>query len=190
MKKIIIITCGLLLTIGSAFAQNWSLDKVHSRVGFAINFLTIADVDGSFRSVDASVTAAKPDFSDASVQLTADVNSINTDFDQRDQVLKSADFFDGVQYGQIIFKSTGIKRIKGNIYTLTGNLTLHGVTKPVVLEMTYNGTTTDPFNKKTVAGFKITGPIKRSDFNLGAAFPAPALADIARLDANIILNAN
>ena len=190
MTKIIVITYGLLLVVGSSFAQNWSLDKVHSRVGFTINFLTIADVDGSFRSVEASVTAAKPDFSDATIQVTADINSINTDFDERDQVLKGPDFFDAAQYGRLFFKSTGIRRIKGNVYAVTGDLTIHGVTKPVVLEMTYNGTTIDPFNKKTVAGFKVTGPIKRSDFNLGAGFPAPTLADIARLDANIILIAN
>jgi polyisoprenoid-binding protein YceI len=189
MKKIII-TCGLLLTIGSAFAQNWSYDKVHSRVGFAINFLTVSDVYGSFRTVDITVAATKPDFSDATVQLTADVNSINSEFDQRDEELKSADFFDAAKYAQITFKSTGIKRIKGNVYTLTGDLTMHGVTKPVSLELTYNGTTTNPFNKKTVAGFKVTGSFKRSDFSLGAGFPAPMLADVARLDGNVILNAN
>src|SRR5471030_2788909 len=190
MKKIIIITCGLLLTIGSAFAQNWSFDKVHSRVGFAINFLTVTDVYGSFRSVDITVSASKSDLSDASVQLTADVNSINSEFDQRDEVLKRSDFFDADKYAQITFKSTAIKRIKGNVYSLTGDLTMHGVTKPVSLELTYNCTTTNPFNKKTVAGFKVTGSFKRSDFSLGAGFPVPMLADIARLDANVILNAN
>jgi polyisoprenoid-binding protein YceI len=189
MKKIII-TCGLLLTIGSAFAQTWSFDKVHSRVGFTINFLGVVDVAGSFQSADATVTAAKADFSDASIQFTSDVKSINTEFDQRDEVLKSPDFFDAEKYAQMTFKSTGIKRIKGNVYSVTGNLTMHGLTKPVVLEMTYNGTTNDPFNKKTVAGFKLTGAIKRSDFNLGAGFPAPTLADVARLDANVILTAN
>jgi polyisoprenoid-binding protein YceI len=80
--------------------------------------------------------------------------------------------------------------IKDHVYSVTGNLTLHGVTKPIILEMTYNGTTTDPFNKKTVAGFKVTGSIKRSDFNLGAGFQPPVLADIACLDANVILIAN
>lgn len=190
MKKIISISLGLLLSVGTAFAQNWTYDKVHSRVGFAINFLTVADVYGSFQSVDISVTAAKPDFSDASIQLTADVNSINSEFAQRDEVLKSADFFDAAQYGKITFKSIGITRIKGNVYNVTGNLTLHGVTKPVTLELTFNGATTNPFNKKNIAGFKVTGNIKRSDFNLGAGFPAPQLADVARLDANVILNAN
>jgi polyisoprenoid-binding protein YceI len=190
MKKFIIISFGLLLTVGSAMAQSWSFDKVHSRVGFAINFLTVSDVYGSFRSVDINVTAAKPDFSDASVQLTADVNSINTEFDQRDEVLKSPDFFDVAKYGQITFKSTSIKRINGNVYAISGDLTLHGITKPVILELTYNGTSTNPFNRKTVAGFKVTGSIKRSDFNLGAGLPSPTLGDIARLDANVILNAN
>jgi len=69
-------------------------------------------------------------------------------------------------------------------------LTLHGITKPVILELTYNGISTNPFNKKTVAGFKVTGSIKRSDFNLGSGLPSPTLGDIARLDANVILNAN
>ncbi|WP_259065812.1 YceI family protein [Mucilaginibacter sp. X4EP1] len=189
MKKIII-ACGLLLTVSSVFAQNWSYDKVHSRVGFTINFLGITDVGGSFQTVNASVTAAKADFSDASIQFTSDVKSINTEFDQRDEVLKSADFFDADKYAQITFKSTGVKRIKGNVYSVSGDLTMHGLTKPVDLEMTYNGTTTDPFNKKTVAGFRLTGSIRRSDFNLGAGFPAPTLGDVAHLDANIMLNAN
>jgi polyisoprenoid-binding protein YceI len=190
MKKIISITCGILLTVCSAFAQNWSYDKVHSRVGFTINFLGVVDVAGSFQSAEASVTAAKADFSDASIQFTSDIKSINTEFDQRDEELKSPDFFDAAKYGQLTFKSTGIKRIKGNLYSVNGDLTMHGLTKPVILEMTYNGTTNDPFNKKTVAGFKLTGSIKRSDFNLGAGFPVPTLADVAHLDANVILTAN
>jgi polyisoprenoid-binding protein YceI len=190
MKKHSSILVLALLAGPSAFAQSWSLDKAHSRVGFAINYLGIADVDGSFKSAEAKVNSSKADFSDASVELTADVSTINTDQEQRDNYLKSADFFDAGQLGAVSFKSSGITKIKNKQYQLSGKLTLHGVTKDVVLDMIHNGTTVNPTNKKTVAGFKITGSIKRSDFSLGNSFPAPMLSDAAKLDANIFLNAD
>lgn len=188
MKKIAIIAAAILAT-SSTFAQttSWSLDKAHSRLGFSIGYLGISDIDGSFKSTDITVTAAKADFSDASVELTADVNSINTESDQRDGHLKSADFFDAAKFGTFTFKSTSTKKVSDKHYKVTGDLTLHGVTKTVVLDLVYNGTTTNPMSKKQIAGFKVTGPIKRSEFGIGAGFPAPMLSDVVNLDANIIL---
>jgi polyisoprenoid-binding protein YceI len=178
-----------MTAVSPVFAQTWSIDKVHSGVGFNIGLLGITDMHGSFTTVDLKADAAKPDFSDVKVDLTIDVNSVNTNFDRRDGFLKSPDFFDTAQFGTIAFKSTGITRVKGNNYKLSGDLTMHGVTRLVILDLSYNGTTTNPINKKTVAGFKVTGNIDRTQFGLGPKFPSQMLANLVRLDGNIILNA-
>ena len=188
MKKNSLIAFVILMSITTGFAQTWSMDKTHSHVGFSVKYLTVANVVGAFVSFDAKVNTTKSDFSDASIEFSADVNSINTNEEGRDTYLKGADFFDTKQFGTITFKSTSLKRIKNNEYNLSGSLTLHGITKPVVFILIYNGTTINEFNKKTVSGFKVTGTIKRTDFNLGAEFPAPMLADEAQLDADLFLN--
>src|SRR3954462_6098579 len=80
---------------------NWVVDKAHSNVRFSVSHLVVSDVDGSFKSFDGSMTASKPDFTDASIVFTADVNSINTDNENRDKHLKSDDFFNAEKFPQI-----------------------------------------------------------------------------------------
>ena len=183
MKRITLLASALVLA-ASAFSQTWSADKVHSRLGFGVTHLTISEIDGSFKNFDSKVTASKDDFSDAVIELSADVNSINTDNDQRDTHLKSPDFFDAAKFSTLTFKSTGLAKTGAKQYKLTGDLTLHGVTKSVVLDVVYNGTTTNPMSKKTIAGFKITGTIKRSDFGIATSFPAAIVSDEVVLTAN------
>jgi polyisoprenoid-binding protein YceI len=184
MKKIILSTAALFLLAGSLFAQEWSLDKAHSQVNFGITHMGINEVGGRFGSVTAKFTATKDDFSDAAIELTADINSINTGSEQRDNHLKSPDFFNAAQFGTLSFKSTGFRKVSDKTYELTGDLTLHGVTKPVTLTAVLNGTATNPMNKKTVAGFKVTGTIKRTDFGIGSQFPSAMLSDEVSLVAN------
>lgn len=184
MKKIILSTAALFILAGSTFAQDWNMDKAHSQVNFGITHMGINTVGGSFGSVTAKFTAAKDDFSDAAIELTADVNSISTGNEQRNNHLKSPDFFDAAKFGTLSFKSTSFKKVSDNTYQLVGDLTLHGVTKPVTLTATLRGTTTNPMNKKTVAGFKVTGTVKRTDFGIGANFPSAMLSDEVSLDAN------
>ena len=112
------------------------------------------------------------------------MSSINTGNDQRNTHLKSADFFDAAQFGTLTFKSTSFQKVSDKNYKLAGSLTLHGVTKPVTLDVVYNGTVVNPMSKKTVAGFKITGTIKRSDFGIATSFPVTALSDEVKLNAN------
>lgn len=178
MKKITLIASLFFLSFG-AFAQaSWKADPYHSKLGFTVTHLGIADVPGHFNEYDVTVTAAKPDFSDAIVELTAQVASIDTRIEPRDKHLKSADFFDAEKYATMNFKSTSIKKVANNKYNLTGNLTLHGVTKPVTVTMLYRGTTANPnANGAPVAGIQITGTIKRSDFAVGTKFPAPMISD-------------
>ncbi len=187
MKKISLFSIALVISAIS-FAQTWSVDKAHSRLGFGITHMGINEVDGSFKSFSATLTATKDDFSDGAVELTADVSSINTDNEQRDGHLKSPDFFDAATYSTFTFKSTSFTKVGGNKYKITGNLTLHGVTKPVTLDAVLVGSTVNPMNKKPTVGFRVTGSIKRTDFGIGAKFPTAMLSDEVILVANTELS--
>lgn len=178
MKKITFVFTFLLLSIAAVAQNTWKADPYHSKLGFTVTHLGIADVPGHFDKYDVTLTSLKPDFSDAVVELTAQVNTINTRVEPRDNHLKSADFFDAEKYPTMKFKSSTIKRIGKNKYALTGNLSLHGVTKPIKVTMIHRGTTANPNAKGApVAGIQITGKIRRSDFALGKGFPAPMISD-------------
>jgi polyisoprenoid-binding protein YceI len=167
MKKINLLAAVLMLGT-TAFAQTkWEADKAHSRVGFTVTHLSISEVDGNFKKFDASITSSKPDFTDAVFELNADVNSVNTDNDTRDNDIKSDHFFDAAKYPAITFKSTGISKISDKAYKLTGNLTMHGITKSVTMDLTLNGTGKNMRTQKPIAGFKVTGTINRNDFGVG-----------------------
>ncbi len=185
-KAILILLASVSLVAFKPIADAiWKSDKVHSNIKFTITHLMVSDVEGSFKTFDAKITSSKPDFSDAVVELTADINSINTENEQRDNHLKSADFFDAAKYPTFIFKSTSFKKESDKKYKVTGNLTLHGVTKEVVLDATYRGTVQHPMSKKNVAGFKVSGEIKRSDFGVGSNFGSPMLSDEVAFTANV-----
>ncbi len=181
-----VLLAGLLLTSVASFAQTWSVDKAHTRVGFTTTHLMISEVDGYFKTFDAKITAAKPDLSDAVVEMTADVNSVDTNNDRRDGDLRSERFFDVAKYPTLTFKSTSFKKVEGKKYKMMGDLTIHGVTKPVMFDVTMNGPVTmdNPRGKQEKAGFKVAGTIKRSDFNVGAALPLAVVSDEIELKAN------
>ena len=165
----------------------YSLDASHSRLGFTVKHMGISDFNGNFGSFETKITTSKADFSDAVVELSADVNTINTGNEMRDGHLKTADFFDTEKYPKLTFKSTSFKLVKGKQYKIVGDLTLHGVTKKVELDALHYGSIEHPQSKKTVAGFKVTGVVKRSDFGIGAGFPAPGLSDEVNLIADLEL---
>jgi polyisoprenoid-binding protein YceI len=143
----------------------------------------VSDVEGWFKSFDATITTTKDDFSDAVAVMTADVSSINTDNEARDKHLKSPDFFDAEKYPTVTFKSKTITKGTGNSYKATGDLTMHGVTKSIDLDVLCL-TAVNPQSKKTIAGFKITGTIKRSDFAIGITMPAAMISDEVQIAAN------
>lgn len=165
-------------------SATWSVDKTHARLGFSVSHLMVSEVEGSFKNFDATISGSAEDFSDAVVSLTADVSSINTDNEQRDEHLKNPDFFDVAKFPTISFKSTSFKKVGERKYKVTGDLTMHGVTKSVVLEAAYN-TGIHPMTKNTIAGFKVTGVVKRSDFGVGTSFLANMIGD----EVNIVANA-
>jgi len=183
MQKISLFALGLFLSV-SVFAQTWTLDKAHSQLNWSITHLTVSTIEGGFKSVSATITSSKDDLSDAVLDLTADVTSLSTGIEARDNHLKSDAFFDAAKYPTLTFKSTSFKQLDGKNYQVVGDLTFHGVTKSVTLNALFNGTVVNPMSKKTTAGFKFTGIIKRSDFGIGASFPEAMLSDAVNLDGN------
>jgi polyisoprenoid-binding protein YceI len=125
----------------------------------------ISTVTGRFDKYTATIETDNADFSDATISFEADVNSINTTNDQRDGHLKSPDFFDAAKYPKMTFVSTSVKKISDDELEVTGNLTMRGVTKHVMLNVIYNGTVAG-FGGQQVAGFEIRGTLNRFEFGL------------------------
>lgn len=143
----------------------WSIDPAHSHVEFAVKHLMIATVRGRFAIVQGTVRTDDADPSKAGVEVEIDADSIDTRQAQRDAHLKSADFFDVETFPKLTFKSTRIHDVDGDAFKLTGDLTIHGVTRPVTLDVTSEGRGKDPWGGER-AGFSATGKIKRSEFGL------------------------
>jgi len=158
----------LILAITGLMANaqtTWQIDKVHSTVRFTIAHMVISEIDGYFTDFNGSISYEKNDLSDAVVNFTINTNSVNTRNAKRDGHLRSPDFFDAAKYPTITFKSTSVTQKDTKHFTLKGDLTMHGVTKPVVLDLFAAGTIKD--NRGNLkAGFKVTGNLKRSDFGL------------------------
>jgi polyisoprenoid-binding protein YceI len=166
MKTLKIAAVALLFAVNLTFAQtNWGLDQSHSKIGFSIVHLVISEVEGQFNNYEVSVVTEGDNFENAKINFSADVNSINTDNEKRDEHLKSADFFDSSKFPKITFVGKSFTKEEGNNYKLVGDFTIRDITKEVELDVKYNGMVTDPWGN-TKAGFKISGVINRFDYGL------------------------
>ena len=146
-------------------STKWSIDPMHSEVQFKVKHLVISTVSGFFKSFEGSVETENEDFQGAKIDFSIDINSIDTNQTQRDEHLKSADFFDAAAYPHIKFHSSSFTKTGDDEYELKGELTIKSVTKPVTLNVEFGGSTAD-FYGNTKAGFEITGKINRKDFGL------------------------
>ncbi len=144
----------------------------------------ISDFEGSFKIKEARITAPKEDFSDATVYMMADVNSIDTDNDEHDKHLRTADFFDVEKFPTLTFWSTSFRKVSDEKYKVIGDLTLHGITKPVTLNVIAK-LGTHPMKKKNIAGFKVIGTIKRIDFGIAPSTPSAMLSDEVAIEAKV-----
>lgn len=143
----------------------WSIDPAHSQIEFAVRHMMITTVKGRFGIVHGTVRSHDADPAKGDVDIEIDADSIDTRELQRDAHLKSADFFDVEKFPKLTFKSTGISDVQGDHFKLTGDLTIHGVTRPVTLDVTSEGRGKDPWGGER-AGFSATARIKRSEFGL------------------------
>lgn len=145
---------------------NWMLDPMHSEVHFKVKHLMITTVTGSINSYTVSVQTEDEDFSKAKVSFTGDVNSITTGVADRDAHLKTADFFEAEKYPEIKFTATKYENVDNDgSYEMYGDLTIHGITKNVKLDVEFGGVVSDAYGN-TKAGFAIHGKINRKDFGL------------------------
>jgi len=144
--------------------STWAIDASHSEIQFKVKHLVITTVTGNFKEFSGSVEAGDS-FENATISFEANVNSIDTNSEQRDGHLKSADFFDAEQFSTLSFTSTEFKKKSDDEFSLTGDLTIKGTTLPVTLAVEYGGTATDPWGN-VKAGFELTGKINRKDFGL------------------------
>ena len=144
---------------------NWALDVSHSGVDFSVKHMMFATVKGGFEKFDATIVADPADLTTAEIEFTVDLASVNTRSEDRDNHLRSADFFDAENHPNMTFVATSIEKTDENEYDVTGNLTLRGVTKQETFQVTYEGSGLDPWGNEK-AGFGVEGKIKRSDYGL------------------------
>lgn len=166
MKRLFYSAFMVLFALLSINAQTkWTIDNAHSKVQFTVTHLIISEVTGQFKSFDGNIESSKDDFSDAKIDFSADIASINTDNEKRDTHLKSDDFFNAEKFPKITFKGKSFKKVDAKNYKLTGDFTIRDITKEITLDVVFNGTVKDPWGN-TKAGFKIKGEINRLDYNL------------------------
>lgn len=144
----------------------WLVDTTHSEVQFKVKHLMITTVTGYFEKFNIEAETTDDQFTDATkVIFTADVNTINTNNEQRDTHLRSADFFDAEQHGEIRFEGTKYEKVGDDQFKLHGDLNIRGISKPVTLNVEFGGIVVDPY-VQTKAGFTVTGKISRKEFGL------------------------
>jgi len=144
---------------------SWVIDPTHSEIQFKVKHLVISTVTGSFKTFEGTVETDGDDLTTANINFSADIASIDTNQAQRDEHLRSAEFFDAANHPKMTFTSSSLEKTGDDTYKLKGDLTMKGVTKPVVLDAEYGGAMTD-FYGQNKAGFEITGKINRKDFGL------------------------
>ena len=143
----------------------YAIDPSHSQVGFLVKHMMFSTVRGNFRGFEGTIVVDKDNPANSSVDVTIDASTITTGDVKRDEHLRSADFFDVEKYPTLSFESTKVERVEGNAYRVTGDLTIHGITKQVVLEADYLGAGKDPWGNERV-GFEAKTSVNRKDFGL------------------------
>ena len=143
----------------------WAIDPTHSEIGFKVKHMMFTNVSGKFENYDATITTDGDNFENTSISFSADVNSVDTRNADRDNHLKSADFFDVENHPKLTFKASSFTKVDDNNYELSGDLSLRGVTKFVKLPVEFSGLMKDPWGN-TKAGLNISGKISRKDWGL------------------------
>ena len=143
----------------------WTIDPTHSEIQFKVKHLMISTVTGQFNKFEGYIEMEEEDFTKATTHISIDINSINTNNEQRDAHLKASDFFDWENHPVLTFDSKKISKVDEENYTCTGTLSMRGVSKEIVFEAELGGVTKDPWGNTRV-GFSISGKVNRKDFGV------------------------
>jgi polyisoprenoid-binding protein YceI len=164
-----------------AQTSTWKSDPAHSETDFSVKHLSISNVHGRLGKVDATIVLNDQDITKSTINATIDVAGLETGQPPRDNHLKTDSFFDVAKYASVTFVSTGVAK-SGSGFQVSGNLTLHGVTKPVVLDVSGSGAPiTSPMDKKQHLGFEATTTIHRLDYGVGTTFPDAVVSDEVKI---------
>jgi polyisoprenoid-binding protein YceI len=187
MKRSAILAGILALAAPLAMAQTstWKSDPAHSEVDFSVSHLTISKVHGRFGHVTATLTYDEGDVTKSSVAATIDLSGIDTGEEARNNHLKSDSFFDVGKYPTATFTSTSVTKNADGGLSVEGNLTLHGVTKPVVLVATGPAGPVPGMDHKQHAGFSASTTVSRTSFGIGNSFPSTAIGDEVKLNIDL-----
>ncbi len=152
-------------------ADKYTFDQLHSQVLFFVDHMGFAKSEGEFLKIDGSFTVDEADLSKSTIDVSIPIDSLEMDDEKWNEHVKSADLFDAAQFPTMTFKSTSVAVTGEKTADVTGDLTLHGVTKPVVLKVTHNKTGPNPMTGKSEIGFSATASLKRSDFGMSYGIP-------------------
>jgi len=182
MKRIALAAGILCLAAPMLIAQTatWNIDPAHSEVDFTVRHMSISNVHGQFGGIKGTIVRNTSDLPKSNVSVTIDVSTIDTGVSARDNDLKSANFFDVAQFPTATFASTSVSGA-GTHLTIHGNLTLHGVTRPVQLEVDGPSATITGMDHKPHAGYSATATINRKDFGIGSKYPDSIVGDQIKL---------
>ncbi len=186
MKRSLSAALALVLAAPLALAQTttWKSDPVHSEVDFSIKHMSLTNVHGRFGAVNATVVYDAADISKSTVNATIDVAGVDTGEAARDNHLKTDAFFDVSKYTTATFQSTKVVK-SANGMMVTGNLTLRGITKPVVLNVVGPTAPVTGMDKKQHVGFSATTTIRRQDWGIGTSFPSAILGDNVSIEIDL-----
>jgi polyisoprenoid-binding protein YceI len=171
-RRLVLATLIAAASFSAQAAEKYDIDPTHTQVQFTYNHLGFSNITGRFDEVKGDFLFDAADPTKSSVSITIPVASISTGVAKLDEHLLKADFFDATQFPTATFKSTGVTAAGEGKLAVAGDLTIHGVTRPVVLDVTINGIGEHPMRKLPAAGFDASARIKRSDFGVGAYVPA------------------
>ncbi len=175
-----VMALALAAPLSIAQTSTWTPDKAHSEVDFSILHMSLSNVRGHFGNIGGTIVTNDSDITKSTVNVTIDVSTVDTGVGPRDSDLKGASLFDVAQFPTATFVSTSVAK-SGNGLTVSGNLTLHGVTKPVVLEAQGPTGPVTGMDKKPHAGFSATTTISRTAFGIGTKYPSAVLGDEVKL---------
>ncbi len=181
MKKTLatLIAAAVFASAPLAAADRYDFDKAHTSILYFVEHMGLSEMQGEFRAFDGELLIDNADISKSSVNVSIDAASIDMDVDKLNEHLKTKDFFDAANQPKLTFKSSKVEAKGDNGLTVTGDLTLLGVTKPVTLDVTMKKVASHPFAKRPAIGFHAEGTIKRSDF--GMNYGIPNIGDVVKI---------